>query len=95
MMMRSQMSPEEDNGEEITPVVNINHYSVFITLTHCDQSQGVVWGVWGVNIIRLSRPAVPSQEMAGHVTPLSLSLSAVCGAVSEEQGTPITGNGSQ
>ena len=72
-------------------VVNINHYSVFITLTHCDQSQGVVWGVWGVNIIRLSRPAVPSQEVRGHVTPLS----AVCGAVSEEQATPITGNGSQ
>ena len=73
-------------------VVNINHYSVFITLT--------LWlrpgwgGVCGVNIIRLSRPPVPTQEMAGHVT-LSLSCVELWGAVrsSEGQGTPITGNG--
>ena len=73
-------------------VVNINHYSVFITLT--------LWlrpgwgGVCGVNIIRLSRPPVPIQEMAGHVT-LSLSCVELWGAVrsSEGQGTPITGNG--
>ena len=73
-------------------VVNINHYSVFITLT--------LWlrpgwgGVCGVNIIRLSRPPVPTQEMAGHVT-LSLSCVELWGAVRscEGQGTPITGNG--
>ena len=52
----------------------------------------------GVNIIRLSRPAVPSQEMAAHVTPLS-SLPGVEQSVwsraEEEEGTPITGNGTE